>query len=378
MRMNAMWRWFGLSLAVSAAACVSTRSDGLNGRLTVSYYVNPPVEVPEQLKPYRRDFEEVLRAHGFEVATTSDPNAMRLRLEYADTPGQEQVAVYLMQDTRVVVQAKVTNGLFFHRESGADLVGSLVAKASDALEHELTAGTLRLRKTGMPASAAGKAAPGEVEHAVSFGTAFATNSPTTYATARHVIDGADRIVLHCGPGQDAEAEVLAVDANNDLAVLRSDFKAPAFLELAPTDSAAPGDHVFTMGFPTPDLLGIQPKYSDGAISSLTGLNDTRSLMQITVPIQPGNSGGPLVDARGRVVGVIDSTAAVVSFYHMTGVMPQNVNFAVGSYYLYPLVRDIPHASGAAFAKLTPVQRVTKSLCLVISEHPVATQGEDDD
>ncbi|HEX2668269.1 MAG TPA: hypothetical protein VHP13_07835, partial [Gammaproteobacteria bacterium] len=69
------------------------------------------------------------------------------------------------------------------------------------------------------------------------------------------------------------------------------------------------------------------------------------------------------------VGVIDSTAAVESFYHATGVMPQNVNFAVSSYYLYPLVKDIPRAPAAALAKLTPVQRVTKSLCLVVVEIP---------
>jgi len=181
-----------------------------------------------------------------------------------------------------------------------------------------------------------------------------------------VVDGAERIRLYCGPDKIADAEVLSVDTNNDLAVLTSKLAAPAFLELAPADSAGPGDHVFTIGFPTPDLLGVAPKYSDGAISALSGFGDTKSLMQITVPIQPGNSGGPLVDTQGRVVGVIDATAAVANFYKLSGgALPQNVNFAVSSYYLYPLVKDIARGSTAHFAKLTPVKRVTASLCLVV-------------
>jgi S1-C subfamily serine protease len=337
-----------------------------SGQFIVLQTVNPPDHPPKPLENYVPWFEQALVDRGFHMGQATGPKALQLELVYSDAPQALSISVYLKQNGIIILRAVASNSRPQESPDKDAMVTHLVDTALKAFDNQLDefAPQVLVEEDEGRAAAQAGTQPG-----IAFGTAFATNSPNTYVTARHVIEGADKIMLHCGPGQDAPASVLAVDSSNDLAVLRSDLKAPAFLELAPNDSAAPGDRVFTMGFPTPDLLGIQPKYTDGAISSLTGLGDTRSLMQITVPIQPGNSGGPLVDAKGRVVGVIDSTAAVESFYHMTGVMPQNVNFAVGSYYLYPLVKDIPHTPTTAFAKLTPVQRVTKSLCLVVTQIP---------
>lgn len=203
------------------------------------------------------------------------------------------------------------------------------------------------------------------QNAVSFGTAFAIDVPNIFVTADHVIENAkNTIELRCPNGQTGNAQVVAVDIANDLVALHSTVKAQAFLVFAPDNSVSLGDHVFTVGFPAPGLLGVDPKYSNGVVSSLTGIEDTRSLMQITIPIQPGNSGGAVADAQGRVVGVVVSSAAIPFFAHYTGTLPQNVNWAVRSYYVRPLLTGIEASPDERVHQLTPVERVTESTCLI--------------
>jgi len=85
--------------------------------------------------------------------------------------------------------------------------------------------------------------------------------------------------------------------------------------------------VFTVGYPVTDILGEELKFTDGVISSLSGVGDDAAFVQITVPLQPGNSGGPLVNNAGEVVGVVTSTAAVANFVRTVGTLPQNINWA---------------------------------------------------
>lgn len=194
------------------------------------------------------------------------------------------------------------------------------------------------------------------------GTAFVVQNSTTLITAFHVIEGARTIEVTCGAGQQSSALVERIDPANDLALLTLSAPATAHLELAPDNSVAIGQKVFTIGFPVPGLLGTEAKYSDGAISSLSGLSGAANLLQVTVPIQPGNSGGPLADESGRVVAVITSTAAVQGFLRRTGSLPQNINWAVRSEYVRPLLSGIPlqqrKMQGSA------VERVRRSSCMV--------------
>ncbi|HEY3644378.1 MAG TPA: serine protease [Gammaproteobacteria bacterium] len=365
-----MFRTALAGLFLLAAGCAShIDSYHENGLYVVAPYVNPPTAVPAELNDYVPRFEQLLEFRGLHMGKSDSPRALSLQLAYSDTPDRITVSAFLLQNNTIILRAVSSNSRPDSTADKHELVAELVDTAVKAFEKQLDEfqSQVRVDTSQGRADTVGGNGDGQT-HIVGFGTAFATNSPTTYVTARHVVDGAVRLHLYCGPDKVADAEVLAVDTSNDLAVLKSKMAAPAFLELAPADSAGPGDHVFTIGFPTPDLLGVAPKYSDGAISALSGFGDTRSLMQITVPIQPGNSGGPLVDAQGRVVGVIDSTAAVANFYKLSGgALPQNINFAVSSYYLYPLVKDIPRGSTARFAKLTAVKKVTASLCLVVNE-----------
>jgi S1-C subfamily serine protease len=156
-----------------------------------------------------------------------------------------------------------------------------------------------------------------------------------------VVNGGHSITVHNADGSSTSARIIAKDLANDLALLQINKDTPDYLDLAQPRSVALGDKVFTIGFPVSSLLGQSPKFTEGSVSSLKGLKDTASLMQISTPIQPGNSGGPLITEDGRVVGVITSAAAIPYFIKVTGTIPQNVNWAVKTDYLRPLLDKPP-------------------------------------
>jgi len=196
----------------------------------------------------------------------------------------------------------------------------------------------------------------------STGTGFLLRNALTLVTAYHVIENANTITVTCGGGHQASATVERIDPSNDLALLHLSSPAQSYVELAPENSLVIGQKVFTIGFPVPELLGGNAKYSDGAISSLTGIHGAANVLQITVPIQPGNSGGPLIDESGRVVGVITSSAAVQGFLRRTGTLPQNINWAVRSEYVQPLLAGVKLQTQPSSVK--PVKRAELSVCLI--------------
>src|ERR1039458_4939465 len=81
-----------------------------------------------------------------------------------------------------------------------------------------------------------------------------------------------------------------------------------------------GDTVFTIGFPNPEIQGVEPKLTRGEISSMAGVQDNPRYYQISVPVQPGNSGGALVDECGNAVGVVTSRLDDVATYQESGAL----------------------------------------------------------
>jgi len=89
-----------------------------------------------------------------------------------------------------------------------------------------------------------------------------------------------------------------------------------------------GGTVATVGFPNIGLQGFAPKLAKGEIASLSGAGDDGRYFQISVPVQPGNSGGALVDERGNVVGVVSAKLSARAALAASGALPENVNYAV--------------------------------------------------
>ncbi len=159
------------------------------------------------------------------------------------------------------------------------------------------------------------------------GSGFFISEDGYLITNAHVVRNARNVKIMTSTGV-FPAQVARIDERDDLALLKvsGQFKA---LSISSTEAGL-GDPVFTIGFPDIVLQGTQPKFTDGKISSLTGLMDDPAEYQISVPVQPGNSGGPLVDQRGCVQGVVvarlnDSAALIAA-----GSLPQNVNYAIKS------------------------------------------------
>ena len=164
------------------------------------------------------------------------------------------------------------------------------------------------------------------------GTGFFIGEEGIVVTALHVVDGAQEIKVRTADGQWFPAQILKRSHSTDIAILGLECKSCPFLRLADMAAVRQGQRVFTLGYPVAGVLGDEVKYTDGVISSLSGTQGDGSLLQVTVPIQPGNSGGPLLNEKGEVIGVVTSSAAVATFLRVTGTLPQNVNWAVkGSY-----------------------------------------------
>ena len=175
------------------------------------------------------------------------------------------------------------------------------------------------------------------------GTGFFITTDGYLITAAHVVESASQIRVKAAQGT-LPAKVIKVDVANDVAILKvQGDKKP--IPIAPSRRVKLGDSVFTLGFPNVELQGFNPKLTKGEISSLTGMQDDARFFQISVAIQPGNSGGPLVDMTGNVVGILVSKLDDVKALQVTGSMPQNVNYAIKSSYILALLETFPDISG---------------------------------
>ena len=173
------------------------------------------------------------------------------------------------------------------------------------------------------------------------GSGFFITSDGFFLTNYHVVKGAERIQIRVGDTS-SEAKLVKSDPANDIAVLKADGQFVS-LPIGPASGVSIGDDVFTVGFPAPLIEGFAPKLTKGNVNAASGLQDDPRFFQISIPVQPGNSGGPLVDERGNVVGIVTSTLSPTVALS-AGFIPQNVNFAVKTAYALPLIEGIPELS----------------------------------
>jgi S1-C subfamily serine protease len=171
------------------------------------------------------------------------------------------------------------------------------------------------------------------------GTGFFITEDGFLVTNEHVVKQAIHVRLLTAVGT-IQAKIVTLDAANDLALLKAEGHfAP--LPLVPSSSTRLGNTVATVGFPNIGLQGFAPKLAKGEVASLSGFVDDPRYFQISVPLQPGNSGGALVDERGNVIGVVAAKLNARMALLTSGMLPENVNYAVKSSLLLSFLESVP-------------------------------------
>jgi len=165
----------------------------------------------------------------------------------------------------------------------------------------------------------------ESESGATSGTAFFVSKDGAALTNAHVVDRCQQIRVSIN-GQQGTARVVGRDDKNDLALLETD--------LHPAQSAdwrlsvRQGEDIVIYGFPLTGVLAAGGNVATGNVTALAGLGNDSRFLQISAPVQPGNSGGPLLDRNGNVVGIVVAKLNALGIASATGDIPQNVNFAI--------------------------------------------------
>ena len=203
------------------------------------------------------------------------------------------------------------------------------------------------------------------------GSGFFLSTSGYIVTNNHVIDGASKIEVEFKYKNEIEgfnAKVIKVDKTNDLAIIKIDDPEFSHISTIPynfkTRSVDMGTEIFALGYPMAlSIMGKDIKFTDGKISSKTGLNGDITTYQIQVPIQPGNSGGPLFDFKGNLIGITSS--GVNRKLDIT----ENVNYAIKSSYLLNLIDVLPETISLPSSTQLASKKLTEQI-KILSDYVV--------
>lgn len=165
------------------------------------------------------------------------------------------------------------------------------------------------------------------------GTGFAVSANGYILTNFHVINGADSVYIQNNKGESFKVKTVYTDSQYDIAILK--VTDDSFTPLAQLpysikrSSTEMGEKVYTIGFPKDDAV-----FGEGYVSSITGFNSDSIAYQVSIPVNPGNSGGPLLDNNGNLVGVISGKES----------RTDGAAFAIKSKYILEAMRAIPQDS----------------------------------
>ena len=203
----------------------------------------------------------------------------------------------------------------------------------------------------------------------SSGSGFLVGRDGWIVTNHHVVDGSPRVTVNCA-GTSYDATVRAVEARDDLALLKAPLEVRGAATFSESPRASLGEAATVAGYPLHGVLSKELNVTSGNVSALAGPDDDAKRLQITAPVQPGNSGGPLLDGAGNVIGVVASTLRATDAAKVAGDIPQNVNFAIKG----AVVRSFLDIHGVAYdrrpsdAKLTPEQLAERARTFTVAVH----------
>jgi len=181
-------------------------------------------------------------------------------------------------------------------------------------------------KSTSPAAAAARQK--KPEPIIGTGTGFIINDRGDVVTNGHVAGRCSRLAFRLNGQPMVNGRLVAVDNKNDLAVVNFPLPNAATAILSSASKERLGEDLIVFGYPLIGILSTSGNLTRGSISALDGIDDDARYMQISAPVQPGNSGGPVLDLAGRVIGVVTYKLDAVTTAKASGDIPQNVNFAL--------------------------------------------------
>jgi len=188
----------------------------------------------------------------------------------------------------------------------------------------------------------------------STGTGFFINEYSAI-TNYHVVEDCSNLKAVID-GKKVTARVDAIDETTDIALIRFNQTVTNHVEFRLKGKVELGEKVYVAGFPLRGLLAKDMNFVSGEVSAMAGMDNDRKYLQISAPVQPGNSGGPLLDEYGNVVGMVVAKLNAVEIAKTTGDIPQNINFAIkGS-----LLKSFLDINGANYKTSNSTTKMTSS------------------
>jgi serine protease Do len=163
------------------------------------------------------------------------------------------------------------------------------------------------------------------------GSGFIIDDGRYVITNRHVIDKTGKIAVRTGTGEVRTARILRIAKNDDLAILELSEPFPSSYAITPQEmgDANAGRSAVVMGFPMADILGWQqPSLTEGIVSKASGFQDNPNTFMITSKMNKGNSGGPIFDRQGRLIGIAVAKLDIKAIYERKGTLPEDVNIGI--------------------------------------------------
>jgi S1-C subfamily serine protease len=185
----------------------------------------------------------------------------------------------------------------------------------------------------------------------SSGTGFFVSSDGHIVTNAHVVTDCAKPQIVAGLAPPVVGRVLARDVANDLALLKGDLKPAGVATLRA--GARIGEQIGIFGYPLVGLLSTKGNFTEGNVSAVAGMRDDTRFLQISAPVQPGNSGGPALDQSGNVIGVVVAKLDAIKVAAAIQDVPQNVNFAIKTTVLINFLdsNGVSYATGVVGATL---------------------------
>jgi S1-C subfamily serine protease len=238
-------------------------------------------------------------------------------------------------DYKLWVTAGATNGWKWYLSKtgggGRELdlsVNTPTVKQTERLSNFTIAVVNAASDLGAPVSHHAYVIPGVNKLGPSTGTSFFINNAGYALTNAHVAEGCKSLKLVTGEGGETEASLVKLDHTNDLALIKVPSHTGGFASFRNGAPVRQGEDVVVYGFPLTGGLATQGNLTTGVVSALAGLKDDTRMLQISAPVQPGNSGGPLFDTSGNVIGIVSGKLNTLNVARVTGDIAQNVNFAI--------------------------------------------------